>query len=82
MLFDVQAALAEILSAETLPAISAIPAISRFPNSGNSRSSDIPPAEIGRLVLPFAPNPSVPDDGDASPSVKTAFSHLKRAHER
>ncbi len=65
MLFDVQAALAEILSEATPPAISAISAIPPPPNSGNSRNSGPPPAEIApATVLPFAPKPSAPDASD------------------
>jgi hypothetical protein len=69
MLFDVQAALAEILGESTPPAIAAIPAIPSPTNSGNSGNSSLATAGFtSATVLPFAATPSVSpplrDDGD------------------
>lgn len=72
MLFDVQAALAEILGESTPPAIAAIPAIpspTNSENSENSGNSSLATAGFtSATVLPFAGTPSVSpplrDDGD------------------
>lgn len=74
MLFDVQAALAEILSGPVAtpatPATSATPGPNPGPVSRKSQVSQAQPAEISApaKVLPFTPSPSAPapsrDDAD------------------
>lgn len=73
MLFDVDAALAEVLSDRPRPAISAIPAIQPPSNSGNSKNSGLPLGELksadaGREVASrLRPCPSGRDRPKARP---------------